>query len=102
LHPITQKSIDSLIAHIPDDHLATEVEVVGAGPAILQVADRSQHLIASAILPPVTVCAADDVVADILVPQPGAIRVVRPVIAELARAHLEEQLVADDRVPLTL
>src|SRR4029453_8738602 len=65
-------------------------------------ADRAERLVAPAVALPFAVAAADEVVAAILVARLTAVRVVRPVVPELAAAHLEEQLLAQNRIPLAL
>ena len=85
------------------EQLAADLEVVRAGPAVLEDAQRAEHLIAPAVGPPaVLVAAADDVGAEILEGRRVAVARVRPVVAELPAAHLEEHLVAEHAVPLGL
>src|SRR6185436_16294296 len=64
--------------------------------------DRSERLVAAPIALPLAVAAGDEVVPAILVARLAAVRMIRPVVAELPAADLEEQLLAEHRVPLTL
>ena len=74
------------------EDLAAELEVVVAAPAVLEVAQRAEHLIAATVAVPVAIAAGDDVVAGVLESRAGAIGMIRPVVAKLPGANFEEGL----------
>ena len=84
------------------EDLAAEFEIVLADPVVLEEAQRAERLIAPALARPVAVAAVDEIVADVLVAQPGAIHAVVPVVSVLTAANLGKRAVAQDAIPLGL
>ena len=85
------------------EEFAAELEVVTACPAVLEVAQRSEDLVASDVAEPaVPVAAADDVGGQVLVRWGLGVAIIRPEVVELAAVYLEEHLVAGNVVPTDL
>src|SRR5438128_7896736 len=85
------------------EEFAAELEVVTACPAVLEVAQRTEDLVASDVAEPaVPVAAADDVGGQVLVRWGLGVAIIRPEVVELAAVYLEEHLVAGNVVPTDL
>ena len=82
------------------ERLATGLEMVVAEPAILEVADGPEHLVATPVLLPVTISALDDGRDDILEARGRAVRRLGPVGPKLSDTDIEEHSLIDDGVPL--
>ena len=82
--------------------LAAALELMAPQPAVLEVADRPQHLVAPVGVLPVTIAAAHDETDDVFESWGGAVGCLRPIGAELPSTQLEEGAVADAGVPFDL
>ena len=107
------QNVQHVAGHVPDaalpaqvietlvEDLAAHLEVVAAGPAVLEVGERAEHLVPRRDVEPAVAVAAPDLIgAEIRVS--GRIRVpgVRPLVMKLAAADLEEHPIVDDAIPL--
>src|SRR5713101_1827291 len=81
--------------------LAADLEVVAAGPAVLEVGERAEHLVPRRdVEPAVAVPAPDLVGAEVRIFRRLRVSGVRPLVVELAAADFEEGAIADHAVPL--
>ena len=86
------------------EDFAAELEVVAATETVLEVAERSEDLVAAAILLAIQIRPGDLAGGQILDARAGGILVghERPVVAELSATHFREHRVAEHLVPLAL
>src|SRR5262249_6657485 len=100
---VAEAALPALVVESFIEDLAADLEVVAAEPAVLEVAERAEDLIACGdVEPTITVAAADHVGAQVRIGWRIRVPRVRPEVMELAASNLEERLVADDAVVLAL